>query len=74
MYAYRLSTGDADGVSGTSAMTSHKHSGPTQSPEGGSLRLPVTNVVHIDVERIVATLKLYEKDRLGFFEHIPRLR
>ncbi len=74
MYACRLSTRDADDVSGTSGMSSHKQGDPTQPSEGGPLRLPVTNIVHIDVQRIVATLKLYEKDRLGFFEQIPRLR
>ena len=45
-----------------------------ETSELGPLRFPVTNQVHIDVERLAETLKLYESDRLGFFDRIPRLR
>ncbi|HLQ41962.1 MAG TPA: hypothetical protein VK189_03815 [Thermoplasmata archaeon] len=40
----------------------------------GFLKLPGTNVTHIDVERLTEMLRLYEKDRVGFFEQVPRLR
>jgi len=47
----------------------------TESREvGANLRLPVTNLVHIDVEKLVETIRRYEKDRKGFFEQIPRLK
>jgi len=36
--------------------------------------LPVTNLVHIDVAKLVERIRRYEKDRKGFFEQIPRLK
>ncbi len=37
-------------------------------------QLPVTNLVHIDVNRLEDILRLYEEDRYGFFGKIPRIR
>ncbi len=38
------------------------------------VKLPITNVVRIDVENLEETLSLYETHRYGFLEKIPRLR
>ncbi|MBI4362589.1 MAG: hypothetical protein HY558_05385 [Euryarchaeota archaeon] len=46
----------------------------SESPNPSLLTLPATNPIHIDVERLTETLKLYEADFRGFFDQIPRLR
>lgn len=40
----------------------------------GSLKLAMTNRVHIAVERLEETLSFYESDKYGFLDQIPRLR
>ncbi len=37
-------------------------------------KLPITNLVRIDVKNLEETLTLYETHRYGFLEKIPRLR
>jgi len=38
------------------------------------LDLPVTNRIHINVDRLAETLATYESDSYGFPDQIPRLR
>lgn len=38
------------------------------------IKLPITNLVRIDVERLEETLELYENHRYGFLKEIPLLR
>lgn len=38
------------------------------------LKLPASNIVHIDVDRLQEIIDRYERDRYGFFTRIPRLR
>ena len=39
----------------------------------GFLKLPVSNRVHVDVERLEETLELYERDKY-VLDLVPRLR
>ncbi len=38
------------------------------------LKLPALNVLHIDIDRLEETLRIYESDRDETLERVPRLR
>lgn len=40
----------------------------------GILKFPFSNRLHIHVERLEETLRIYERDSVGFLDQIPRLR
>jgi hypothetical protein len=43
-------------------------------PELQELKLPALNIAPIDMTKLEETLRLYEHDRYGFLDEIPRLR
>jgi len=51
----------------------HRHHEADVTPTS-HLKLPVTNLIRVDVRRLAEIVELYEGDRAGFFEQIPRLR
>ena len=51
----------------------HRHHEADVAPTS-HLKLPVTNLIRVDVHRLAETLELYESDRVGFFDQIPRFR
>ena len=45
-----------------------------EPPSVSSIHFPVTNQAHVNLERLLENLELYESDWYHLFEQVPKIR